>query len=375
MSDSVSRHPAYDGWQVRHLGFAAPGQAEIYEYHEGPMPGWCFRLQTVCCGISTGTELTHFSGSNPYLRSRWDADLKLFVDDNRHDDYPFRFSGYMQVGRCVASYADAVQEGDLVAMSYGHKTGHTANARDDLYFVLPPDFSPNLAVYVAQMGPICANGVLHADAEAFGAHAQEFGCGVIGQRVLVLGTGVVGLLTALMCQASGAQEVAVAGRNGFKLEIARELGLVALDTRECDIGTWCKENWHDPMGERGANIAFQCSGSDEMLSHGLRALQPQGALIDLGFYQGGAQAVQFGREFHHNGLRHICAQIERVPKPMRATWTRRRLSAQTLEFLHQNAEKVERLFTHSFPFEDAQSAFDLLSQGSRDALQVVLWCE
>ena len=36
------------------------------------------------------------------------------------------------------------------------------------------------------MGPICANGILHADEEAYGAAAAEFGVGIRGRHVLVL---------------------------------------------------------------------------------------------------------------------------------------------------------------------------------------------
>src|SRR5438874_8232016 len=138
----------------------------------------------------------------------------------------------MQVGRVEASRTDAVGDGEIVGMSYGHKTGHTADAGSELFFALPEGTDPVLGIYVAQMGPICANGILHADEEAYGEQAQSFGAGVRGRNVVVCGTGVVGLLTALMCRWAGAHEVAVVGRNPHKLAAAEALGLIPVNTQQ-----------------------------------------------------------------------------------------------------------------------------------------------
>ncbi|HZO90028.1 MAG TPA: zinc-binding alcohol dehydrogenase [Chthonomonadaceae bacterium] len=371
----AAAEPVGQPWRVYHIGFRAPGQTEIFHYDEGPLPEGCVRVRTLYCGISTGTELTHFQGTNPYLSARWDDELKLFADDGC-TEYPLPFSGYMQVGRVVESRSPAFPTGEVVAMTYGHKTGHTADPKNELLFPLPADMDPILGIYVAQMGPICANGVLHADEEAYGQSAQAFGVGVRGRNVLVCGTGVIGLMTALMCQWAGASEVAVAGRNDWKLSVAESLGLIPINTQKTDVGRWAKLRWHDGAGNRGAHVAFQCSGSDELLHLALRSLQPQAAVIDLGFYQDGAEQVKLGQEFHHNGLKHICAQIYRVPRKLCAQWDRRRLGAVTLDFLRDKGNQVkERLITHTLPFESAQQAFDLLANDGKKALQVVLRCE
>jgi len=362
--------------RVYHIGFAAPGRSKIFHYDEDGQPDDSFRVRTLYCGISTGTELTHFTGTNPYLHAFWDDDLKIFEEGRGKTEYPLPFSGYMQAGRVEASQADAVREGEIVAMSYGHKSGHTANANQELFFPLPADLDPVLGIYVAQMGPICANGILHADEEAYDGYVQQFGAGVQGRNVLICGTGVIGLLTGMICRWAGAAEVAVAGRNAWKLSVAESLGLHPINTRETDVGRWAKQRWHDGAGMRGAHVAFQCTGAAEMLHHALRALQPQAAVIDLGFYQEGADQVFLGREFHHNGLKHLCAQIGRVPRKLAAHWDRRRLAVETIRFLKAEGTLVrERLITHTFPFREAQRAFDLLASDGQRALQVVLQCD
>ena len=364
-----------EGWRVSHLGFAAPGRTEMFGYDEGPLWDGAVRVQTLFAGISTGTELTHFQGTNPYLHARFDPGLGLFVENQGHDHYPLPFSGYMQVGKIVESKSPAYREGEVVGMTYGHKSGHTADPRHELLFPLPADLDPMLGIYVAQMGPICVNGILHADEEAFGGAAQDFGCGVAGRNVLVTGTGVIGLMTGMLCKWAGAAEVAVAGRNAFKLGVAERIGLTPIDTTQTDVGTWCKERWHDGVGTRGAHFAFQCSGSDELLDHALRGLQPQGTVVDLGFYQGGTGAVPLGREFHHNGLKHISAQIFNIPRKLRAGWDRRRMANTTLAFLRDKGPLVrEQIITHVLPFDEAQKGFEMLATNAPNTLQVVLQC-
>ena len=69
-------------------------------------------------------------------------------------------------------------------------------------------------------------------------------------------------------------------------------------------------------------------------------LRPQGTVVDLAFYQGGADAVRLGEEFHHNGLGIRCAQIGRVPRGLATTWDRERLSAETIELLRADGDAI-----------------------------------
>ena len=89
------------------------------------------------------------------------------------------------------------------------------------------------------------------------------------------------------------------------------------------------------------------------LATGLKALRPQGTVVDLGFYQAGAEAVRLGEEFHHNGLAVVCAQISRVPRGMADAWPRTALAQVTLDLLRERGDDVRRhLVTDVLPFEE-----------------------
>ena len=65
------------------------------------------RIATLYSGISAGTELTAYRGSNPYLNKKWDEDRRLFVDGSTSFAYPVDGWGYEEVGEVVEVAEDA----------------------------------------------------------------------------------------------------------------------------------------------------------------------------------------------------------------------------------------------------------------------------
>ncbi len=359
------------GRHVQSLGVERPGAAYVWGYDEGPLGDGQFRVETLYTGLSAGTELTFFKGTNPYLHSRYDAGWGVFRDGEPSAAFPVPFLGYMEVGRVTESKTDAVRPGAVVGMAYGHKTGHTADPAHEFFVVLPDTLDPVLGIYAAQMGPICANGLLHAAADLHGASAADLGDGVRGRHVLVMGGGTIGLVLGRWARWLGAAEVVLADPTAGRRAAAEALGLRALGGFG-EAAAWCKTHWHFGEGDRGAEVVFQCRGQDAALAAALDALRPQGTVIDLAFYQGGAPNVRLGEAFHHNGLRLQCAQIGRVPRELAASWSRRRLASETLRFLEANGDAVrEHVVTDLVPFADAPGLMRALAERERHVIQAV----
>jgi threonine dehydrogenase-like Zn-dependent dehydrogenase len=191
--------------------------------------------------------------------------------------------------------------------------------------------------------------------------------------VAVVGSGVVALLTALLARRHGAASVVVLDPTPARREVAGALGLETLDPEADDPAVVLKTRWRHAAGDRGADVVFQCRGQDWALQLALRLLRPQGTVVDLAFYQSGADAVRFGEEFHHNGLALRCAQIGRVPRGLAHTWDRERLSAETIELLRQYGDPIrQHLVTAVVPLEEAPAVLTDLAERRRSELQVVL---
>lgn len=355
---------------IRSLGIEAPGRAYFLEYEEGPPADGHVRLETLYTGFSAGTELTFMKNTNPYFHSRFDGGRGVFVENEPDLRYPVPFLGYMEVARVVESRTSGFANGEVVATTYAHKSGHTADPFHDVLVPMPADVDPILGVFVAQMGPIAANGILHADADAFGVNVPCLGAGIAGRHVVVLGAGTVGLMTALFARHLGASGVIVADPSEFRRSKAEAMGLTAMT--EDDAWQHAKSRFHNGGGDRGADIVFQTRAHARSLHLALKALRPQGTVIDLAFYQGGAEPLRLGEEFHHNGLNIRCAQINRVPRGLAPLWDRRRLAGETLKLMKsQGALISEHMITHVVPFEDGPRFLADLVENRPEFLQIV----
>ena len=356
---------------IRCLGVESPGQMYFWEYEEGPPNEGQFRVQTLFTGFSAGTELTFFKGNNPFFGAQYDEEYGVFTPGEASTHYPVPFQGYMEVGRVIESRAHGVAEGATVAMTYGHKSGHIAEARGELFIVMPDDIDPILGIYLGQMGPVCANGLLHAAADTMGAAASSLSDGVAGRNVLVTG-GVVALLTGLFARHYGAAEVAVACPTPERLAAARALGLLAIDDSQVEPWRFCKERWNNGPRDHGADVAFQCRSGETALPDAMRALRPEATVIDMAFYEGGQPNLRLGEEFHHNNLSIRCAQVTHQPRALQGTWNRRRLAQETIELLRAYGPLIRKhMLTDVVPFEQAPQLIADLAARKRHVIQAV----
>ena len=359
-----------EGRHIRSLGVERPGEAYLHGYDEGPPGPGQVRLEMLYTGFSAGTELTFVKNTNPYLHSRWDAGRGVFVPGEAQQQYPVPFLGYMESARVVESNAWDYQPGEVVGAVFGHKTWHTADPFHDVLTKLPAEIDPILGIYVGQMGPIAANGILHADAELLGPNVVALGDGIRGRPALVIGAGVVGMLTALFAQAAGASEVVIADPSPFRRLRAECLGIAAMT--EDQAWAHAKARWLHGSDDRGADVVFQTRADAASLHAALRALRPQGTVIDLAFYQGGADRLRLGEEFHHNGLNLRCAQINRVPRGLGFQWDRRRLANETIKLLAARGPEIRaQLITHVVPYDEAPGFIARLVGERPEFLQIV----
>jgi threonine dehydrogenase-like Zn-dependent dehydrogenase len=351
---------------------SAPGVPAVFDETE-PEPdvgqAW---VRTEWSGISAGTEVALVRGTDPHHSVGWDPELRSFGPAGRLAAYPIRGLGYMEVARVTETRTDALPEGALVGMAYGHRTGRCADPRSAVVVPVPDDLDPILGIYLAQLGPICVNGLLHAAAAVAGPGAQ-LSAGVRDRAVLVTGAGVIGLVTALLAVQRGAAEVVLAEPSAERRAVAEALGLTTVDDEDGAAWLAVKRRWRHGPGDHGADVVLQCRGHDGSLATALKSLRPQGVVVDLGFYQGGAPHVRLGEEFHHNGLAVVCAQIGRVPRGMADAWPRPALCAATLELLQERGADLRRhVITDVVAFEDGPLLLSDLAARSRHVLQAVL---
>src|SRR3712207_3415446 len=107
--------------------FTQPKTIGFEEYEDRPLAADEVRLRTLYSGISAGTELTAYRGSNPYMHKRWDETRRLFVaSETSSQSYPLSGWGYEEVGEVVelGDAVSGVQLGNIVYGTWGHRTHH-----------------------------------------------------------------------------------------------------------------------------------------------------------------------------------------------------------------------------------------------------------
>jgi len=270
------------------------GAVECHTYPVTPLRDGMVRVRTAVSAISPGTEMTYVGrdATNPYLRKRWDGDLRLFVKGEPTQDYPIVF-GYRAAGVVVESRDTEVAVGVRVFGKWRHTEFTALSGADARAQQLPDELTFDDGVDLAHMLPICVNAVSYAEGRHAGAPVVVFGCGPIG------------LIVAQVARATGASRVYVVDRLAPRLEIAASLGLIPVEARADDVAAQLKRE----LGPEEIPVAFECSGNTRALNEAIRVVRRRGTVVAVGFYQGEAAGLFLGDEFHHNGVELRSGQI------------------------------------------------------------------
>ncbi|MFC4530439.1 zinc-dependent alcohol dehydrogenase [Sphaerisporangium dianthi] len=344
----------------RVVQFTGPRQVEVVPAEPVPLPPGHLRVRTRYSGISAGTELTAYRGTNPYLTRTWDAGARLFRDGGPGIAYPVAGWGYSEVGEVVEVSPELKgapgmpEPGDLVWGIWGHRSEGLVPAERMAGHRLPDGLSP-LAGAFARVGAIAYNAVLAGDLH-------------LGEDVAVFGQGVIGLLTTRLAQLSGARVTAVDALDA-RLAVAVRYGAShTLNARTEAVA----ERIREATAGQGADVAIEISGAYPALHEALRSVTVGGRVVASGFYQGDGAGLRLGDEFHHNRVQLVSSQIGGVPPQLAGRWSVERLQRTFLRLVADGLVDVASLVSHVVPAADAAEAYVLLDERPADALQVVL---
>jgi 2-desacetyl-2-hydroxyethyl bacteriochlorophyllide A dehydrogenase len=275
--------------------------------------------------------------TNPFLKKRWDPELRVFLAGSPSVEYPIVF-GYRAAGKVVESAAPALPVGTRIYGKWRHTELVALAADVAVEQRIPDGLTFDDAVDLGQMAPIAMNAVAYAGDELRGTPS------------VVFGAGPVGLLVAQLGAASGASAVHVVDRIASRLEIAKSCGLETLLSADgVDVARELKLR----LGAEGVAVAFECTGSTRALQEAIRTVRRRGRVVAVGFYQGEAAGLFLGDEFHHNGVEIRSAQIGNI----HPAWSMALLRARVIETALAGRLALGGLPRVTFPVEKAAEAF------------------
>ncbi len=271
-------------------------------------------VRTLWSAVSRGTERLVFEGRAP--RSEWERMRAPFQEGAF--SFPVKY-GYCAVGRVEEGPAELL--GRDVFCLHPHQD----------FFVAP----------VAMLRPIpqetpARRAPLAANMETALNGLWDSGAGP-GDRIVVIGAGVLGLLvTALAARLPGA-EVLIHDREDSRAQIAESLGARFVGA--------------DALEGRGADVVFHATASSEGLALALAAAGLEATIVELSWYGEGQVSAPLGGGFHANRLRLVSSQVGQVAPSRRPRWSYARRLDKALELLAD--PRLDALITEEIPFADA----------------------
>jgi threonine dehydrogenase-like Zn-dependent dehydrogenase len=314
------------GVAARALFHTAPRCVEIRELPTPRPAADEVIVSTLCSGISSGTERLVYRGEVP-------PDLAL--DDTIGAlggafSYPFAY-GYACVG-------EVEESGQLVFAFHPHQDVFAARASD----LIPlPAIDP-------------ASATLFPLVETALQVTLDAGTGY-RDRVVVLGAGVLGLLTALLLQRAG-QRPLVAEPQAWRRVLASSLGVTAAAPEE--------------LVKEEVPLVIDASGNPDAPALALNMLAHEGTLLVASWFGTKPVVLPLGGAFHRRRLIIRSTQVSTLPASLSATWTRSRRRREAVELLAELP--LAELCTHVFAFSNAADAFRAVDTGTPGLMHAVL---
>ncbi|WP_432562055.1 zinc-dependent alcohol dehydrogenase [Kineococcus sp. SYSU DK003] len=316
---------------ARALWTTGPGRVELREEFLPVIGNADVEVRTEFSAVSRGTEALVLAGAVP--QSQHDTMRAPFQAGEF--PYPVKY-GHLSVGT-VTQAGPRVQDmvGRRVFCLHPHQDRYVVPASSVL--AVPAAVPAGRAV-LAGMLEAAVNGVWDA------------GLG-IGDRVSVVGAGVLGLLVATLAARTPGTDVEAVDVRADRSRTAAALGfqLVAPD---------------DARRER--DVVLHTSGTGAGLTTGLGLLGDEGLLAELSWYGDRSVEVGLGEGFHSRRLTVRASQVGRVPPARAPRWTTRRRLALALDLLAD--ERFDALLDGETPFEQAADVLSQIAAPGADAL-------
>jgi NADPH:quinone reductase-like Zn-dependent oxidoreductase len=303
------------GGELRPAALPAPAGDEIL-------------VRTLYSGVSRGTETLVFAGKVP-------ADQHAIMRAPfQEGDFPYPVKyGYLNVGVVESGAPDLL--GREVFCLYPHQSAYVV-PRDSVV-PLPDGLPPRRAVLA---------GTVETAVNALWDAAP-----LIGDRVTVVGAGMVGCsVAALLARVPGA-EVELIDTDPSRRAIADALGVMFA---------------FPDAASTERDLVIHASATEQGLQRSLELLTREGTVVELSWYGDRPVTLSLGGAFHSGRLTIRSSQVGTVSPARAATRTYADRMALALRLLRDPA--FDALITGESPFEDLPTVLPALAAGTLPAL-------
>jgi len=320
------------------LFFEAPYQVSV---HDEPMPipaeGQAL-VKTTLSAISAGTEMLFYRGQLPREMA---LDENIASLQGQETDYPLKY-GYAVVG-IVETLGENVSDswlGQRVFSFQSHQSHFLAPVEE--LFLIPDEIPNEDAVFLPNM-ETAVNLVMDARP-------------LIGERGIVFGQGIVGLLTTALLAQFPLKRLVVVDLYPLRRKASLDLGAdVALAPEEVE--------------DEDFDFALELSGASDALNTAIKKVGYGGRVVVGSWYGQKPVSLDLGGRFHRERIQIISSQVSNIAPHLSGRWDKSRRLDLVWELL--KLIRPDKLISLRIPLEEAEQAYATLDSAPQDVLQVV----
>lgn len=318
----------------RALVYIAPHKAEIQTVRvDETHPGEDVTVETAFSGVSRGTERLVFCGRLPageYSRMRAPFQTGEFP-------YPVRY-GYAAAGRVLDGPPEL--RGRRVFALHPHQSVFRVPREAALPI---PDAVPSRRAVLAANMETALNAVWDAGPRP-------------GERVLVMGAGLLGCLVTCLLQKRGDLEIVLSDTVAAREAISRDFNVRFRAPTETKDGDF--------------DLAFHTTASAAGLQSCIDAMGFEGRIVELSWFGDAETPLRLGGAFHSQRLSLISSQVGHVAPSRRAVTSRRDRLAEALA--HLDDPRLDALITGEVAFDDLPAALPAILGPAAEGIATVV---
>jgi 2-desacetyl-2-hydroxyethyl bacteriochlorophyllide A dehydrogenase len=330
------------------LEFSAPGRVAVIA---GPVPRPAadeVLVQTHCSAISPGTEMLVYRGQWPPgvpVDASIDALAGAFA-------YPLAY-GYCAVGRVIAT-------GPAVPGKWLNRRVFAFQPHQDLFCArpatlhpIPADLDDETALFLPSM-ETAVNLLLD-------------GAPLIGERVIVVGQGIIGLLATAVLSRFPLAALATLDAHPLRREASLRLGAgECFDPEDPDLMT----RLGAVPGQGGqADLVYELSGNPAGLDTAVTLTRYSGRVVVGSWYGAKRVDLDLGAFFHRGRVALISSQVSSIAPQLTGRWPTSRRMQLAWEMLRR--VRPGACITQRFALADADAAYALIDRSPGETIQVI----
>ena len=334
---------------VVQLWFNGACDVECREGELAPLKAGQVIVKTRCSAISAGTELLVYRGKIPE-----DMALDATLDSIKgKPQYPLQY-GYACVGEVEKLGPDVDQswQGKRVFSFQPHASAFTA-AVTDLY-PIPDDIPDEAAVFVPNMETA--------------VNLVQDGAPMIGETVVVLGQGIVGLLLTAVLSEHPLAHLLTLDTLDYRRNLSLQMGASASEEVTADLEALKSRYYAAHKKATGADLIFEVSGVPDALNTAIALSGYESRIVIGSWYGTSSAAIALGGEAHRNRLRICTSQVSTLASRLSGRWDKSRRYQTVWEMIRR--VQPQRLISDRVSINDAAQIYRRLHMAQQSSDQI-----